>query len=188
MYLLSIAKQCSTQTIQNRTCTCCSNTTTHSSTSSCHHCSTNHKYRTPVCHNGSANGKYRIFTHYCSRCWRFAESAAVCLVSAWYYDAGARFLEWNICCGSSFTASIHSNSKTIYFWISGMDMVSLSDKSDQPCQQLEIWNRFKPHEISNFPTFSFPFFCHYSIPFFLTHPPTLWVENESNLGITCDNI
>ena len=49
-------------------------------------------------------------------------------------------------------------------------MVVLSDNSDQPCQQLEIWNRFNPQEISNFPTLSFPFFCHYSIPFFLTHP------------------
>ena len=45
-----------------------------------------------------------------------------------------------------------------------------TNNSDQPCQQLEIWNIFNPHETSNFPTLSFPFFCHYSIPFFLTHP------------------
>ena len=44
-----------------------------------------------------------------------------------------------------------------------------SDTSDKLYQQLEIWNRFNTHESSIFPTLALPIFCHYSIPFLLTH-------------------
>ena len=53
------------------------------------------------------------------------------------------------------------------------------------CQQLEIWNRFNPHKISNFTTLSFPFIWHYSIPLILIHHEKL---KMCATGTTRDNI
>ena len=55
------------------------------------------------------------------------------------------------------------------WWIDRLRELILRPVIVISCQQLEISNRFNPHEPSIFPTLTLPFFCQYSIPFFLTH-------------------